>query len=360
MKYNLKPAVLLSKTDKKPVEEVLNVKNYVSYQIQKSLGESTYIGCISSADRNITDFNTFIDSIECDVLVKQKYGQMIKSFVSLQIISIGTNLDVLGLKVQNITQKIKELELLKEKITKDISGNIPNADTPEKSTQDILGNVKDELFLNAESIAKMIVNKQSANEINAQILNIIRPVFINSFQEEAEQYASALNTVIDGISKDTLNNLEITGNFIDSIVDSMREDIVGVIRMAGEALTRLGNPIVKILGYFVILLGDAIPSFIKWIFGKSNSQLIEEVSCKLKEKTINELCEKLRPEIFTKVVAQQKIIRENIELNISNSIKNLTESLNLSLVEQDKADLNSKIDEMKTCINKLYGLTEEM
>lgn len=351
-KYNLKPAVIISKIDKKPESELADIKEYIEFQAKRAIGDQTYVGCISSANNNISDFTNFLMSLDSNSLVSAKFANRVSSFVNLQIASITAQKDILNANIQDVDEKIKKLEEEKARISAQLAASVPYADTPEKSTQDILDLVKAELNAHAEDVATKVVNKEDANTINAMMMNYIRPVVINAFKEEGEQYAAAMNTVVDDVSRALQDSLSIDGNFVDGIVENMREDIVGGVQMAAEFL-KMGGVWGQIFGWILTFFGEKIPDLIRWFFGKSKETIIAEATDKIRSSIIDKIAEQLRPIIFEQVKAQQQRIRENIQQKVANSINSLQESVKTSSENGSKENLASKIASMESAIFQL-------
>lgn len=351
-KYNLKPAVIISKIDKNPESEVNEIKEYVEFQAKRAIGNQTYVGCISSANNNISDFTNFLYSLDSNSLISAKFANRVISFVNLQIVSITAQKDILRANIQDVEEKIKKLEEQKNRISVQLTDTVPYADTPEKSTQDILDLVKAELNVHAEDVAIKVVNKEDANTINAMMMNYIRPVVINAFKEEGEQYASAMNTAVDDVSKALQDSLSIDGNFVDGIVENMREDIVGGVQMAAEFL-KMGGVLGQIFGWILTFFGEKIPDLIRWFFGKSKETIIAEAADKIRSSIIDKIVEQLRPIMYEQVKAQQKRIRESIQQKVSNSINSLQESIKAGSENSSKEDLANKISSMEAAISQL-------
>lgn len=356
-KYNLKPAVIISKIDKKPDNEVAEIKEYVEFQAKRAIGEQTYVGCISAANNNISDFTNYISSLDSNSLISAKFANRVSSFINLQIVSIKTQKDILNANIQDIDEKIKQLKEEKARISAQLTDSVPYADTPEKSTQNILDLVKNELNTHAEDIATKVVNKEDANTINAIMMNYIRPVVINAFKEEGEQYASAMNAVVDDVSKALQDSLSINGNFIDDIIENMREDIVGGIQIAAEFLKK-GNVWGQILGWVLTFFGEKIPDLIRWFFGKSKETIIAEATEKIRSSIIEKITEQLHPIIFEQVKTQQLRIRNNIKQKIENSINCLEDSIIATSENGSKEDLSTKITAMDVAITELNLLKQ--
>ena len=358
-KYNLKPAVIISKIDKKPESEVADIKEYVEFQAKRAIGEQVYVGCISAANNNISDFTKYISSLDSNSLVSAKYANRVSSFVNLQIVSITAQKDILNANIQDVDEKIKKLEEEKARISKQLADSVPYADTPEKSTQDILDLVKTELNTHAEDIATKIVNKEDANTINAMMMNYIRPVVINAFKEEGEQYAAAMNTAVDDVSKALQESLSIDGNFVDDIVESLREDIVGGLQMAAEFL-KMGGPWGKVIGWLLTFFGEKIPDLIRWFCGKSKDTIIAEATDKIRYSIIDKIAEQLRPIMFEQVKAQQQRIRDSIKQRVENSINSLQDSVKATSENGSKEDLSKKISAMDVAISELNSLKQSL
>lgn len=356
-KYNLKPAVIISKIDKKPDSEVAEIKEYVEFQAKRAIGEHTYVGCVSAANNNISDFTNYISSLDSNSLISAKFANRVSSFINLQIVSIKTQKDILNANIQDIDKKIKQLKEEKARISAQLTDSVPYADTPEKSTQNILDLVKNELNTHAEDIATKVVNKEDANTINAIMMNYIRPVVINAFKEEGEQYASAMNAVVDDVSKALQDSLSINGNFIDDIIENMREDIVGGIQIAAEFLKR-GNVWGQIFGWVLTFFGEKIPDIIRWFCGKSKETIIAEATEKIRSSIIEKITEQLHPIIFEQVKTQQLRIRNNIKQKIENSINCLEDSIIATSENGSKEDLSTKIAAMDVAINELNLLKQ--
>lgn len=356
-KYNLKPAVIISKIDKKPDSEVAEIKEYVEFQAKRAIGEHIYVGCVSAANNNISDFTNYISSLDSNSLISAKFANRVSSFINLQIVSIKTQKDILNANIQDIDEKIKQLKEEKARISAQLTDSVPYADTPEKSTQNILDLVKNELNTHAEDIATKVVNKEDANTINAIMMNYIRPVVINAFKEEGEQYASAMNAVVDDVSKALQDSLSINGNFIDDIIENMREDIVGGIQIAAEFLKK-GNVWGQILGWVLTFFGEKIPDLIRWFFGKSKETIIAEATEKIRSSIIEKITEQLHPIIFEQVKTQQLRIRNNIKQKIENSINCLEDSIIATSENGSKEDLSTKIAAMDVAITELNLLKQ--
>ncbi len=355
-KYNLKPAVLISKIDKKPAEEISSIKEYVSYQAKKAIGSETFVGAVSAANNDIDDFSKFLNTLDCDKITAEKFAPRIKAYINMLIISLKTQIDIAAQDIKDIDETIKQLEAQREQATQNIRNN--NADTPEKSTQDILDKVKEALLAKAEDFATMIFNKESSTTIQNAIMSTIRPVIINTLKEEGEQYAGALNTVVDEISKKLSDTITVDTNIFEEIYSQLGVSVI--IPQITKIIMTLPAPLAKILGMLLTLLVKMLPDLLRKIFGKSDEEIISQITSKFKTSVIYDMLEALRPKVLEMVIAQQERIKAAYIDNINNNITNVSQSMTYSAENQNKEVLATKIENIKQIIAKLESIKSEI
>lgn len=354
-KYNLKPAVIITKTDKKPTSEITGIVDYISFQSRKAIGSETYVGTVSAHNHDIKAFEEYINTLNVEEIIKEKFASRIDLFLSKQISSLEAQAKIYNSKIDDAESQIAALEAEKQKASQSIN-NAQVGDTPDKSTQDVLDLVNATLKVHSQEIAQMAIDKEDSNAINARILNYIRPVIILAFKEEGQQYASAMNTVVDQVSTALQDNLTIDGNIFDNLVDSFREDIVGGIGIAADVLIAMPNVFAKALGWVLQFLGDKVPDLIKWFLGKSNEDILMDATNKVETSVIPQIIDRLRPDILQQITEQQKRIRENISTSIVSSIGNLQDSVMASKEIANKTDLEVQIAQINSAIEKITNL----
>lgn len=355
-KYNLKPAVLISKIDKKPAEEISSIKEYVGYQAKKAIGSETFVGAVSAANNDIDDFSKFLNTLDCDKITAEKFAPRITAYINMLIISLKTQIDIAAQDIKDIDETIKQLEAQREQATQNIRNN--NADTPEKSTQDILDKVEEALSDKAEDFATMIFNKESPAAIQNAIMSTIRPIIINSLKEEGEQYAEALNTVVDEISKKLSDVVTVDTNIFEEIYGKLGMSVI--IPQITKIIMTLPTPLAKILGMLLTLLVKMLPDLLRKIFGKSDEEIIGQITSKFKTSVINDMLEALRPKVLEMVIAQQERIKAAYIDNINNNITNVSQSMTYSAENQNKEVLATKIENIKQIIAKLESIKSEI
>jgi GTPase SAR1 family protein len=357
--YNLKPAIIVSKCDKKPTSEINDITDYVAFQARKAVGSEVYVGKISAHNGNISDFITYIENLDVAQIVTEKFSKRILSYLDLQISSLKAQAKIYSSEIADADAQIAALEAEKKKAVHAID-SAQVGDTPEKSTQDVLDLVSATLMNHSSEIAQMAKDQEDASTINARILNYIRPVIVLAFREEGEQYAAAMNTVVDDVSSALQNNQLIDGNIFDNLVDTFHDEIAGGISIAAKALIAVPNVFVKALGWVLQLLGDKVPDLIKKIFGKSDEAVLLEITTKVENSIIPQIIERLRPEILQQITAQQQRIRQNVNNSVSSSIGNLQDAVVDSNGVSCKTDRQDKIAKIEEAIKAIIKLNSQL
>lgn len=358
-KYNLKPAILVTKTDKKPASEVSEIVEYISFQARKAIGSETFVGSVSAHENAISSFGRFIDSLNTATLIEEKFSGRVSQFIGLQLNALNAQASIYSSNIEDAQKQIQALDTEKVKAENAIN-DAKVGDTPEKSTQDVLDLVTQSLLVHSAEIAQMTIDKEDASAINTRILNYIRPVIVLAFREEGEQYASAMNTVVDNVSTAIQNNLTIDGNIFDNLVDGFRDDIVGGISVAADVLIAMPNVFAKALGWVLQFLGDKVPDLIKWFLGKSKDDILLEVIQKVETNIIPQLIDRLRPEILQQITAQQQRIRQNISSKVVSSIGNLQDSVIASKEVGDRTELENQLQRINSAIKQITAIKNNL
>lgn len=354
--YNLRPAILISKMEKKPATELNEIKEYVGIQARGAIGSNIYVGSVSAHEHQIEDFVKYLDGIEVDELVRERMVPQVVAFINKQITYMKMQADLLGTDIQNAEKKISELEQKKVEMEGKLKNNI-TADSPEKSTQDILDEVKKELMLHTEELARMLVRREKSDDIKACILNYIRPVIVNAFKEEGRQYAEALNTVVDEVSRSLQDALDVDKGLLEGIIDDFHDEIVGGLAAAAEVLMKMPHIFAKILGWALRILGSVIPDLLKSIFGKSEEKQVAEVEGKIRGEAVRQIVEGLRDNLYKQVVAQQERIRQHLQVTMEQSISNMQDSVrNSSEKAKGKVELEKQLSQLKAAVAELEDL----
>ncbi len=336
--YNMHPAVLVSKIDKKPENDVKDIVEYVQYQMTR-LGNSTpFVGTVCSVNNNLEGFNNYLDSLNPEALVAEKLNKKLKIIINSIIDQIKVRVDLRTKDIANVDEKIKKIDEEISNVKAELPSINSNADTPEKSTQDILDNVRSALEAKSMDIAQMIVNKEDHESIKAVIVSTVRTEIIASLKEESEQYSTALGTAVQESVAD-LATIEVDSDFMNDF-----SEIFEVLNGYIETLLSLGG----IWGMLAKFLLPFLPDVLNWLFGKSDEEVLEEVRAKFMSKCVNQVTTGIQPTIFKITVDNQKRIKEKIQAELVSKMEKVKEGL-----REKMADANKSKEEVETEISKL-------
>ena len=287
-RYNMYPAVLVSKIDKKPESDVKNIVEYIQYQMTKLGNTNPFIDTICSVNNDLRGLNNYLESLNAETLVAEKLGKKFKLIVNDVIDQIKTRVELRSKDIADVDEKIKNIEEEIANIKVELPTNNSTADSPEKSTQDILENVRAALEAKSEDIAQMFVDREDSESIKAVIISIIRTEIISSLKEESEQYSATLGTAVQE-SVASLATIEVNTDIMDDY-----SDIIEIIK---KALIFLPVPGGVIWGFIIKVLMAKLPDFLKWLLGKSSEDILKEVRVEFLNKCITPIINDLQPTI---------------------------------------------------------------
>lgn len=350
--YNMHPAVLVSKIDKKPESDVKDIVEYIQYQMTRLGNSSPFVGTVCSVNNNLDGFNKYLDSLNPEALVAEKLGNKLKLIINSVIDQIKVRVDIRTKDIANVDEKIKKIDEEISNVKVDLPANNINVDTPEKSTQDILDNVRAALEAKSYDIAQMIVDKEDHESIKAVIVSTVRTEIITSLKEESEQYSTALGTAVQKSVAD-LATIEVNTDFMSDFSEIF-EKLNGYI----EALLSLGG----IWGKLAAVLLPFLPDVLNWLFGKSDEEVVEEVRTKFMSKCVNQVTTGIQPTIFKITVDNQKRIQEKIQAELVSKMEKVKEGLCEKMTDANKSkeEVEAEISKLTSAISHLNTIISEI
>lgn len=349
--YNMYPAVLVSKIDKKPENEVEDIVEYIRYQMTKLGNTNPFIGTVCSVNNDLDGFSKYLDNLNPNALVAAKLGKKLKLIINSVIDQIKVRVDLRSKDITNVNEKIKKIDEEIANIKVELPSNNSNADSPEKSTRDILDNVKAALEAKSVDVAQMIVDKEDPESIKALIVSTVRTEIILSLKEESEQYSSALGTAVQESVSD-LATIEVDTDFMSDF-----SEIFEVLNGYIEQLLSLGG----IWGALAKVLLPFLPDILNWLFGKSNEEVIEEVRAKFMNKCVNQVINGIQPTVFKITVDNQKRIQEKIQAELVSKMEKVKEGLleKLEDANKSKEEVATEISKLTSALNLLNSIISE-
>ena len=350
--YNMYPAVLVSQVDKKPESDVKDILEYIQYQMTRLGNSHPYVGTVCSVNNQLEGFTRYLDSLDPEALVAEKLGKKLKLIVNSVIDQIKVRVDLRTKDIANVDEKIKKIEEEISNVKAELPADNHNADTPEKSTQDILDNVRAALEAKSMDIAQMIVDKEDPESIKAVIVSTVRREIIASLKEESEQYSTALGTAVKESVAD-LAAIEIDTDFMSDF-----SEIFETLNRYIEALLSLGG----LWGQLAAVLLPFLPKVLNWLFGKSDEDVLEEVRAKVMNQCVDQVTAGIQPTIYKITVDNQKRIQEKIQAELVSKMEKVKEGLRERMADASKSkeEVEAELSQLTAAVAHLNSVISEI
>ena len=354
--YNMHPAILISKIDKKTDSEVKSIIEYIEYQLSKLGSTDTFVGTVCSVNKDLSGFTKYVESLNPEALVRAKLNKKFRYIVNSVIEQINLRIQIKDKDIADVEGKIKQFEAEIANVKLELPVAEGHADSPEKSTEDVLDSVRLALSNKATDIAQMIIDKESPETVKAAIVSIVRSAVILALKDESEQYSVALGAAVkESITE--LPTFEVTLDFMN--------DFSGVTESLGALLT---TALAKIgvlggLGTLIInLVVSLVPKFLSWLFGKSNDAAVAEVRQKFISTAIQEVIDGIRPTILKITQDNQKNIQDKIQAELISKMEKVKDSLREKMEDanKSKSEVESEQQELKSALSYLNSIVSEL
>ena len=354
--YNMHPAILISKIDKKTDSEVKAIKEYIEYQLSKLGSTDSFVGAVCSVNNDLNGFTTYLERLNPEALVREKLNKKFRYIVNSVIEQINLRIQIKDKDIADVEGKIKQFEAEIANVKLELPVADGYADSPEKSTEDVLDSVRLALSNKATDIAQMIIDKENSETVKAAIVSIVRSAVILALKDESEQYSVALGAAVkESITE--LPTFEVTLDFMN--------DFSGVTESVSTLLTPLLTKIGILggLGTLIInLVVSLVPKFLSWLFGKSNDDAVAEVRQKFISTAIQEVIDGIRPTILKITQDNQKNIQDKIQAELISKMEKVKDSLREKMEDanKSKSEVESEQQELKLALSHLNSVVSEL
>lgn len=353
--YGLSAAVLVTKSDKKTLEEAEKVKTDIGLLAKKLIGTETFVGMTSSSNEQFEDIENILYSIDGEVLFTQKYASLINSFVDSIIYELKKQETLLTNSQRDYAKEIAELKERKEDALQALKRNNDSAQPLEESAGDILYDIENALKGKASQLAMTLIqNKDDLEIFKAEMLSTIRPVLINSYKREMSEYQDIMDNSLRDFTFD------ISGVLPDNSLDEIFDN---------EELQNAAHTVLStVLAFFEVppILADLIadrlvghlPDFLKSIFGKNKNEVISEIRTNLCTNVFPQIANTLRPEIEKILGEQRQSALEEIKQHIIDEAQKFDDSISAIQKEQSDSEdvIRAKTELLRKSIEKLSSL----
>lgn len=351
-KYELNPAVLISKIDKKPAEEVKEIAEYITYQLDKFYEEKPYVATISAADKNIDGFVSYLNTLDADSLFAKRMTPSVKYLIDTVSQNLQLQIDVKAQDASNIDEKIAAFTKQLEELKNELPGKSTLADSPEKSTNDIMEAVESALLANADRIADMVVNGENQDTIKEVLVRIVRGEIIKQIKEESKQYVDAVGVTVAESLKE-LPDLNISSELMEAIMTIMDEIRPMIMDILKALIETLGGALGKVVAVLLSLFEKSFPGWLSKLLG-----LKDKVLEKYRQEIVPEAICALRPEVFRIVEGIQSSIDERMRQELQMRFEAQRDAL-LDKKEdavRDKALVETTIAKLQTALGEVANV----
>lgn len=374
-KYNLKMAVVISKADQAPEDDLKSVIEHITDQAKRLIDENVDVCVTSSAEKNNADIVALLDKLDAEKFLKDKYYAEVEVYVNDIISELQLQAKLLLSNKEDYSKRIEELKREKENALNSLREKSNSAQSLQGSADDILMDVRMALTEKSLYLANILVQSNNdSNIFNAELLNIIRPVLVNSFKREITEYQNVIGSSVMGFSvtvnkilQDEDNKLlsganEVIGNLLgkEVVEGFLKKGLDKLINQLVQykGLSTLLKTLIKFVGPLTTILINIIPDILRLIFGKSKDQKIMAVQQKITGGMIDKLVEGLREPVEKILEDQRKAAYKEMESLIENEAHKFDDNIKKIQEEQqaDEATITAKVQTLQVAIGELEVL----
>ena len=377
-KYGAQLSVVVSKIDKKPEQEVQDVKANVESVAKRLLGDSTMVVSASAVNKDFNGVLDILSSIDAESLIVNKYKGQVVNFIDSFIVELQLQMKLMLSDKSDFSEKIESLRNAQAKAVEDLKRKAESAQSVEGSADDILDDISEALREKAGYIATLLYGQTDGNALNQEILTIIRPVIVNSLKREITEYSDVVGGAlqefmvnVDTIINDKDNKMlsgaeEIIGNMLgkDILEGLLKKGLDQLAKklVAYKGLGELVKMLSKILGPLVTILINIIPDIIRMIFGKSKEQKIEEIKMKFTSEIVSKIIEALRQPIEDMIKEQRSEVYNNVSALIDSETQKYNENINAIKNQQQEEEkvVAQKVAALNAVVEKLNALKTQI
>lgn len=370
-KYSISSAVLLSKIDRKPAEEVSTVLTNVKDFAQRAIGSDTFVGAVSALTKQIGDMEQLLSTLDGNEFAEKKFRGVVDNFVNKQIAQLEFQANLLANDTSNFDAQLEKLEQKRDELMKKLDENDENAQPLAGSVQDILDDINNALRLNAHQLASAVYTQNDAKALNNQILSIIRPVLVNSFKREIGEYQEVIGQTINIMADEIESILKDENNPIIQQAEALAGNLIGreileelltkglnalLVRFAGyKSITTLLGVLGKALNPIVGIVIGFIPDILRLIFGKGKNAKIAELQQQLESTAFGQIVEAMRQPVTEMLEEQRRETFDNMKKAINDELNSINAALSEAKAQKDADDAKNaaKIDSIKDAVYQI-------
>lgn len=368
--YGLSVNVFLSKADKKPDSEVQEIRASVEKLVKSLISEDSVVGVTSSVEEKYgyKDVEAVLSKVDAEKIFAERYTGEVEAFISSVIAQFQMQIKFITSNAKDFDTLINQLSQKKTEAISSLEGKVSQAQSLEGSADDILQDIRTALMGASQRLATVAFSSNGDGKVfESELMSIIRPVLINSFKREMEEYQDVIGESMKELSADLSSIISDSSTQSEILAKDILEKLGGrnlvekllqkglamlLAKFAGKkALTLL----VSSLGPVITIVVSLLPDLISLIFGKSKEQKIAEVRDKIESQIIGKIADSLRPSVEQMLMENREVAYNEIKAQIENTVEQIDE--NIKSVMDEKLSSEAEISER---VNKLSLAVEEL
>ena len=377
-KYGSYVYIAISKCDKKNNEEVDSVKKTVSEIAEKYMGKNVPVAVTSAVDRNFSELEAMLFSIDSDKLIENRFKLPVTNFVNGFIAELQLQIKLLLSSESDYSAKLEQLQREKDVAIENAKKRANSAQTVSGSADDILQDITVALKSKSGYLATLLYQQVDSNVFANEVMTVIRPVLVNSLKREVSEYGDVISGAVqeftlnvDDIINDKDNDLlngatdivenmigkDVLENMLKKGLDKVTEKLV-----AYKGLSTLLKGLSKILGPIITVVVNILPDVLRLIFGKSKENKISEIKLKFSTEVVSKIVEALRSPIEEIISSQRAEVDSNIQTLIEEETRKYNDNIQAVLKQQkeEKEDREKKAASLTVTVESLVALQDNI
>ena len=377
-KYGSYVYIAISKCDKKNNEEVDSVKKTVSEIAEKYMGKNVPVAVTSAVDKNFSELEDMLFSIDSDKLIENRFKLPVTNFVNGFIAELQLQIKLLLSSESDYSAKLEQLQREKDAAIENVKKRANSAQTVSGSADDILQDITVALKSKSGYLATLLYQQVDSNVFANEVMTVIRPVLVNSLKKEVSEYGDVISGAVqeftlnvDDIINDKDNDLlngatdivenmigkDVLENMLKKGLDKVTEKLV-----AYKGLSTLLKGLSKILGPIITVVVNILPDVLRLIFGKSKENKISEIKLKFSTEVVSKIVEALRSPIEEIISSQRAEVDSNIQTLIEEETRKYNDNIQAVLKQQkeEKEDREKKAASLTVTVESLVALQDNI
>lgn len=377
-KYGADVAVVISKVDKKSVEDIPGIKATVEKIARLYVGSDAKVATSSAVNKDFAGVMDILNSIDSEQIIKTKYEPLVKGLINGYISELQMQMQLLLQDKSHFEDKIEKLKEEKENAINGLRHKSESAQSVEGSADDILNDIAAALRAKAGYLATLLYNGQDMNVFKQELLTIIRPVIVTSFKREITEYQDVIGQAVQEFSANADEILNDKDNKALSGAEELVGNLVGKDVLEGllkKGLDKLAERFInykglgllfktlgKVIGPVVTIAINIIPDILRLIFGKSKEQKISELSEKISSTVTSKIVEAMRLQMEEMIREQRGQVDDNLKQLIESETQKYDDNIRAIQQQQqlEKEAAAKKVAELQECVGKLNTLAQEL